>query len=133
MAYFKILGILFGLTALLKPVVFHLIPWDEHAFFQKAYSARRPAWVIPVALAGVVLVVWTWVMEVVTHHPRTLVVTILFSLTIVKALFLLVRYDAFQRWVQEMTRRNKGRSVMLMDAGVGLLGLAILVWTLFFL
>jgi len=45
-AYFKILGILFGLTALLKPVVFHLIPWDEHAFFQKACFARRLVWTL---------------------------------------------------------------------------------------
>jgi len=50
MAWFKIIGTFFGLTALLKPIVFHLFPWDENAFLQKAYSEQRPVWAFPVAL-----------------------------------------------------------------------------------
>lgn len=133
MAWFKIIGTFFGLTALLKPIVFHLFPWDENAFLQKAYSEQRPVWAFPVAITGVALVGWTWVMECIIRHPRTIFITILFSLTVIKALLLLVRYESFQKWVQNMTRRNKGRSVLIMDIGIGILGLAVLAWTFFML
>ncbi|HOO60708.1 MAG TPA: hypothetical protein PLL34_09175, partial [Candidatus Mcinerneyibacteriales bacterium] len=117
MAWFKIIGTFFGLMALLKPIVFHLFPWDENAFLQKAYSEQRPVWAFPVAITGVALVGWTWVMECIIRHPRTIFITILFSLTVIKAFLFLVRYESFQKWVQNMIRRNKGRSVLIMDIG----------------
>jgi hypothetical protein len=42
MNYFKVLGIVFGLAALLKPFYMHLLPWDENQFIEKFYSEKRP-------------------------------------------------------------------------------------------
>ena len=38
MHYFAVLGIIFGLAALLKPVYMHWLPWDENSFIEKFYS-----------------------------------------------------------------------------------------------
>ena len=56
MNYFKILGVTFGLIAFLKPFYMHLLPWDENRFIAKAYTEKRPGWIIPVALIGLALV-----------------------------------------------------------------------------
>ena len=52
MNYFLVLGMLFGLAAMLKPVYMHVLPWDGKAFIAKTYDARRPAWIVPVAVLG---------------------------------------------------------------------------------
>jgi hypothetical protein len=52
MNYFKALGIIFGLAAMLKPFYMHLLPWDENTFIENFYREKRPAWIVPIALAG---------------------------------------------------------------------------------
>ncbi len=127
MHYFQVLGLVFGLAAMLKPFYMHVLPWDEQAFLAKAYTQRRPVWVVPVAVLGLALVALTWYVHLTTDVPYSLVITILFSLTALKGLALLLDYERFQRWVAGMLAKDRGRQVVLIDAAVGVVGLAIVV------
>jgi hypothetical protein len=132
MNYFKILGIIFGLAAFLKPFYMHIIPWDENKFIAKAYSEKRPAWIVPVAVLGLALVALTWYMHFTADIQYSLVITILFSLTAIKAIALIFDYKRFQEWVKGMLSQDKGRGIVLVDIGASIFGLAVIVLTLYF-
>jgi hypothetical protein len=127
MSYFKLLGLLFGLAAMLKPVYMHVLPWDENAFIAKAYAKRRPAWVAPVAVLGLGLVALTWYLHFTAAVPYSLILTILFSLTALKGLALLLDYERFQGWVAGMLAKDRGRGVVMIDLAVGAFGLAVVL------
>ncbi|MFO7843214.1 MAG: hypothetical protein R6V16_05330 [Bacteroidales bacterium] len=127
MNYFKVLGILFGLAAMLKPIYMHLIPWDENNYIAKAYTKRRPKWVVPVAIVGLTLVGFTWYKELTTDIPYSLIITIIFSLTAIKAIFFIFDYQKFQQWVAGMLAKNDGKKIVLVDILAGVLGLIVLV------
>ena len=130
MNYFQVLGIVYGLAAMLKPVYMHLLPWDEQAFLAKAYDARRPAWIVPVALVGLAWIALTWVLHFTADVPHSWVVAVLFSLTAVKGLALLFDYARFQRWVAGLLAKDRGRGVVMVDLAVGAFGLAVVVLSL---
>jgi len=127
MNYFKMLGIAFGLMAMLKPFYMHILPWDEKKFLKETYSKERPKWIIPVAIVGLLLVAFTWFKELTTSIPYSLIITILFSLTSIKALFFIFDYEKFQQWVAGMLSQNKGKKVVVVDYLVGLFGLMVLL------
>jgi hypothetical protein len=87
MNYFQILGVVFGIIAFLKPFYMHILPWDENKYIAKAYSKKRPDWIFPVAGIGISLVGFTWYKEFSTDIKYSLIFTILFSLTAIKAVF----------------------------------------------
>lgn len=130
MNYFKILGTVFGLIAMLKPFYMHILPWDENKYLKKAYSEKRPKWVIPVAIIGLLLVALTWYMELTTKVPYSIVITIIFSLTAIKALFFIFDYEKFQKWVAGMLSKNNGRKVIMVDVLAGIFGLIVVVASL---
>ncbi|MCB2194467.1 MAG: hypothetical protein KQH79_01335 [Bacteroidetes bacterium] len=127
MSYFKILGIVFGLAAMLKPFYMHLIPWDENKFIAKAYSKKRPKWITPIAIVGLLLVGITWYKELTTDIPYSLVITIIFSLTAIKAIFFIFDYEKFQKWVAGMLTKGGGKKIVLVDILAGVLGLIVLI------
>lgn len=127
MNYFQILGIRFGLVAFLKPFYMHVLPWDENRFIARAYSPKRPAWVIPVAIFGLLLVGFTWYKELTTEIRYSMVITIMFSLTAIKAIFIIFDYQKFQKWVGGLLRSEKGKKVVIVDIFAGLFGLALIV------
>lgn len=127
MSYFKIFGIVFGLAALLKPFYMHLIPWDENKFIAKAYTKKRPRWIVPVAIAGLLLVVFTWYKEMTSDVPYSMVITIIFSLTVIKALLFIFDYQKFQKWVAGMLTEKNGKKIVIIDIAAGLLGLIIVI------
>ena len=127
MNYFKVLGIIFGLLAMLKPFYMHLIPWDENKYIAKAYAQKRPKWIVPVAILGLLLVAFTWYKELTTNIPYSLVITILFSLTAIKALMFIFDYEKFQKWVAGMLAQKQGRKIVYIDIVVGLFGMIITV------
>lgn len=131
MNYFKVLGLIFGLAALLKPVYMHLIPWDENKFIAKAYSEKRPAWIVPVAVVGLALVALTWYMHLTAGVPYSLILAILFSLTALKAIALLFDYKRFYNWVAGMLSKDKGRDIVLVDIAAGIFGLAVVLLAIF--
>lgn len=130
MNYFKTLGIIFGLLAFLKPVYMHVLPWDENTFIKKFYSERRPPWIVPIALIGVGLIVLTWYLHFTLDIPHSIYIAVLFSLTAVKIGALLFNYESFHLFAKALLTKNKGRGVVLVDIGVGLVGLFILIVTL---
>ncbi|MFO7826976.1 MAG: hypothetical protein R6V23_00020 [Bacteroidales bacterium] len=127
MNYFKILGIVFGLAAMLKPFYMHLIPWDENKYIAKAYTKKRPKWVVPVAIVGLALVGLTWYKELTTDIPYSLIITIIFSLTAIKAIFFIFDYEKFQQWVAGMLAKNDGKKIVLVDILAGVFGLIVFV------
>ena len=127
MNYFTWLGLLFGLAALLKPVYMHVIPWNENAFIAKAYAEKRPRWIVPVAVIGLGLVALTWYQHFTAGVEYSLILTILFSLTALKAITLIFDYKRFHTWVAKMLSKDKGKKVVLVDIGASAIGLAIVV------
>ncbi len=133
MNYFQILGIGFGLIAFLKPFYMHVIPWDENKFIAKAYAEKRPKWIVWAAIIGLLLVGFTWYMELTTDVKYSMIVSIMFSLTAIKAIFFLFDYQKFQKWVAEMLNKDKGRKIVVVDVFAGLFGLAMIVLSIIFL
>jgi hypothetical protein len=127
MNYFEILGIVFGSIAMLKPIYMHILPWDENKYIEKAYAEKRPRWIIPLAIFGLLLVGFTWYKELTTDIQYSLVITILFSLTAIKAIMLLLDYKKFQQWIAGMLKKDKGRKIVVVDILAGFLGLIIVL------
>ncbi|MFO7951906.1 MAG: hypothetical protein R6U91_03750 [Bacillota bacterium] len=129
MNYFKLLGIAFGLAAFLKPFYMHLLPWDENRFLKIFYSETRPPWIVPLAIGGLGLIGLTWYLHLTLAVPNSIYITVLFSLTALKALTFLFDYGRFQKTVAGMLKKDKGRGIVMLDWGVSALGLIILVVT----
>ena len=125
MNYFKALGILFGLAAMFKPVYMHLLPWDENKFLAKTYAKERPAWIVPVAVFGLLMVAITWYIELTTDVTYSMVITIIFSLTAIKALLFLFDYQKFHHWLQQKLKEDSGKKIVIVDIWAGALGLIV--------
>jgi hypothetical protein len=132
MNYFKVLGIVFGLAAFLKPFYMHLLPWDENSFIEKFYTEKRPTYIVVIAMVGLALVALTWYFHFTLGVANSIYITVLFSLTAIKALVLLLDYQKFQKTVASMLSKNRGRGVVLVDIGASVFGLVILAATLYF-
>lgn len=129
MNYFKVLGIIFGLIAMLKPLYMHILPWDENKFIEKAYAEKRPKWIVPVCLLGIFLIGLTWYKHLTTDIPYSIVITVLFSLVGIKTFALLFNYEQFHKWVSGMLNKEKGKKIKIIDAFVGLFGLVVIILT----
>ncbi len=127
MNYFKALGIIFGVVALLKPVYIHLIPYDEFSLIGKAYQQQRPRWVVFAGIVGVILVAFTWYMYFITDIKYSIVIAILFSVTLIKAIALLFNYQAFQKWVAGLLVKEKNSRIVAIDIAVSVFGLGMVV------
>ncbi len=129
MHYFKLLGIIFGMAAFLKPIYMHLLPWDENSFIEKFYSEKRPPYIVIIALLGLALIALTWYLHFTLEIANSIYITVLFSLTAIKALVLLLDYQKFQKAVASMLRKDRGRGVVLIDIGASVIGLIVLIAT----
>lgn len=129
MNYFKVLGIVFGLAAFLKPFYMHLLPWNENSFIEKFYSEKRPPYIVVIALLGLALIALTWYLHFTLGIKNSIYLTVIFSFTAIKALVLLLDYQKFQKTVAAMLRKDRGRSVVLIDIAASIIGLIILVAT----
>ena len=133
MNYFQILGIGFGFIAFLKPFYMHVLPWDENKFIAKAYTKKRPKWIVPIAIIGLLFVGFTWYMELTTNIKYSIIITIMFSLTAVKAILFIFDYKKFYNWLDGMLRKDKGKKIVLVDIYAGLFGLALIILSIVFL
>lgn len=132
MNYFKLLGIVFGLLALLKPIYMHVLPFDEMKFIKKTYGKKRPWWILVVGFIGLFLLALTWYKHFTLSIDYSIILTILFSLTAIKAIIFLFKYDDFQKWVEKMINKEKGRKIVIIDLIVGIFGLGIIIMTFIF-
>ncbi|KOH42668.1 hypothetical protein [Sunxiuqinia dokdonensis] len=133
MNYFQILGVGFGIVALLKPFYMHVLPWDENKFIAETYTEERPNWILPIAIMGLVLVCYTWYKELTTEIRYSLIITIMFSLTAIKAVFFIFDYSKFQKWVAGLLIKNKGKNVVIVDVFAGIFGLVLIAASFFLL
>ena len=131
MNYFKLLGLIFGLAAFLKPFYMHVIPWDENKFIEKTYAEKRPAWIVVVSLVGLGLVALTWYMHFTADIPYSIILTILFSLTAVKGIVLLFDYQRFYEWVARMLSKDRGRDIVLVDIAASVFGFILILLAIF--
>jgi len=131
MNYFKFLGIVFGLLAMLKPFYMHIIPSDENKFIAKAYTQKRPIWIVPVAILGLILVAFTWYKKLTTDIAYSIVISIIFSLTAIKALLFIFDYEKFQKWVAGMLEEKKGKKIVVVDVIAGIFGSIVIVVSIF--
>lgn len=130
MNYFKVLGLVFGLVAFLKPLYMHVLPWDENAFIKKAYAEKRPKWIVFVSIIGFLLVGFTWYKHFTTDIPYSIVVSILFSLTLIKGLMFIFNYKAFYLWISGMLSNNNGKKIVIVDILASVVGLIIIILSL---
>jgi len=133
MNYFQMLGIVIGLIAFLKPFYMHVLPWDENKHIENAYAAKRPVWIIPVAIVGLLLVAFTWYKELTTNYQYSIAITVLFSLTAIKAIVFIFDYKKFYNWVSGMLKKNQGKKIVVLDIYVGLFGLTLIILSLLLL
>jgi len=127
MTYFKALGILLGMAAMLKPFYMHLLPGDENKFPAKTYMKKRPFWIIPVALFGLLMLALTWYVEINTDLTYSKVITVIFSITAIKALLFLFDYREFYKWLKRKLKEDRGKKIAIVDLWVGELGLIMVV------
>lgn len=130
MNYFKVIGLILGLIAMLKPVYMHLIPWDEMIFIKNAYKKDRPKCMIWIALVGLFLVMFTWYKELTTDISYSIYITILVTLSALKAILLLFDYKSFQKWISEMLEHGENRKIIAIDVLVGVIGAVIVIVSL---
>lgn len=109
----------------------HLLPWDENSFIEKFYSEKRPPYIVIIALLGLALIALTWYLHFTLGIANSIYLTVLFSLTAIKALVLLIDYNRFQKTVAGMLRKDRGRGVVLVDIGASVIGLIILAVTFY--
>ncbi len=133
MNYFQILGIGFGLAAFLKPFYMHVLPWDENEFIAKAYREKRPGWIIPVAMLGLALVGITLYLEFTTDIRFSWIISLMFSLTAIKAILFIFDYQRFQKWVAAMLKKEKGKKIVMIDIFASLFGIKMIAVSFFLL
>ena len=79
---------------------------------RKAYSKRRPAWVVGVGVLGLLLIAYTWYRVLTDSVAYDWVIAVLLSLTGVKALMFLFHYHRFREFVvQVMADRTRLRKI----------------------
>jgi len=133
MNYFQILGLGFGMAAFLKPFYMHILPWDENKFIANAYKEKRPGWIMPVAILGLTLVGFTLYKEFTTEIQFSWIITVLFSLTAVKAIFFLFDYQRFQKWVSDMLNKENGKKIVMIDIFASVFGIKMIAVSFFLL
>ncbi|QVK16872.1 hypothetical protein KHQ81_08105 [Mycoplasmatota bacterium] len=131
MLYFKCLGILFGIMAFLKPFYLHILPFDEKKWIQKMYPEEKPYWINIISILGLVLLIVTWIIELVTQISLSIVISLLFSCTLIKIIVLLFNYEKFYSWLTNLLKKEK--QLYIIDGFVSLFGLILILFTIFVL
>jgi len=66
-------------------------------------------------------------MELTTEVPYSMIITVMFSITAVKALVLIFDYKRFYLWVAGMLSKDKVKKIILVDIFAGVFGLIMIV------
>lgn len=125
MNYFQGLCFVFGALLLLTRPAMHFFPkrWNDFEL-NKAYTEEQPRWIWAVAAAGVLLVGFTWFQHLTADIPYSLVITLLFSLTLIKTSQVLFNYRQFRRFVVHVLTEDR-RKLTAINATVLLFGIAV--------
>lgn len=131
MLYFKCLGLIFGIIAFLKPFYLHILPFDEKKWIEKMYPKEKPYWINLISVLGIILLIVTWIIELLTQISFSIVISLLFSFTIIKIIVLLFNYKKFYKWVTNLLKKE--HQLFVIDGFVSLFGLILILFTIFIL
>ncbi|VAX20435.1 hypothetical protein MNBD_IGNAVI01-3066 [hydrothermal vent metagenome] len=84
---------------------------------EKAYRKDKPKWIYLVCAAGLLLIAYTWYSVFAIPVDYSWIIASLVSLTAIKILMLLFRYDEFREFVA-LTLNNKNKMNLLNGAVV---------------
>jgi len=107
MFYFKLVTLIFGvLTISIAPLILFL-PGKFKSFLQELLPEERAPWMWLPVFAYMAILILTWYMELTSTVNLSWVITLIFSLGLVKIYFLLFRYSCFREMVLSLVDREK--------------------------
>ncbi len=105
--------------------------WKQWELTQ-AYSSKRPAWVVGLAIFGLLLIAFTWYRTIVGTTELGWIVATLVSLTAVKAGMFLFKYEQFREFVSRALSSRRTMTVLniavLLFSG-GLVAMGLLLYS----
>lgn len=129
MLFFKIVCFVWAAIGIISRIAMAVLKekwavWEEN----RAYKARRPAWVVVVSVFGFCMIAATWLVYIIVGVPYGWVLAALITLTAVKISSLLFNYSKFREFLKEtLASRQKmmriNVSVIILSAGLIALGL----------
>jgi hypothetical protein len=125
MNYFAGLCYVFGAIMILTRPAMHLFPkrWNEFEL-KTAYTETQPKWVWGVALAGLLLLAYTWYRHLTGDVPNSLVITLILSLTLIKTSQILFNYEKFRSFVVEVLTKDR-KKLKVINTAVLIMGIAV--------
>lgn len=82
----------------------------------KAYTGKRPAWVVIIGIAALGLIAFTWYQVAVAGVALSWIVGVLVSLTGLKVIMFLFQYDKFREFAVQML--SDGKKMATLNIGV---------------
>ncbi len=131
MNYFQVLSITFGAILVLTRPAIQFFPKKWNAFeLNRAYTEKQPRWVWIAGAIGLGLVVFTWYMHFTAEVPYSLVITLLFTLTLVKMSQVLFNYRQFRAFAERVLVRDR-KTLTMINLFALFLGLVCLLMGIF--
>lgn len=108
MNYFQGLSLIFGAILILTRPAIQFFPKQWNAFeLNTVYKEKQPLWVWMVGLVGLGLVVLTWYIHFTTDIDYSIVITLLFTLTLVKMSQVLFNYKQFRAFAVRVLEKDR--------------------------
>lgn len=131
MNYFQVLSVTFGAALILTRPAIQFFPERWNAFeLTRAYTEKQPRWVWFAGLIGLGLVVFTWYMHFTAEVPYSLVITLLFTLTLVKMSQVLFNYRQFRAFAKHVLERDR-KTLTIINLSALVLGFVCLLMGFF--
>ena len=127
MNYFQVLSFVFGTILILTRPAIQFFPKQWNAFeLSTAYTEIQPRWVWIVGRVGLGLVALTWSKHFTAGIPYSLVITLLFTLTLVKMSQVLFNYKQFRAFVVRVLEKDR-KTLTLINISALVLGISCLL------
>ncbi|MBI9106995.1 MAG: hypothetical protein JEZ04_09645 [Spirochaetales bacterium] len=129
--YFEYLCYFWAAVGIISRIIIGVLgeKWNKWEI-DSAYSEKKPKWIYLMALADILLILFTWYMVVKTDIRHSWIIAILMSLTSVKIFTLLFNYKKFRSFASAMLNSKKkffqlNLSVVLFSMTLILMGIYI--------
>ncbi|HPI97630.1 MAG TPA: hypothetical protein PLV56_02710 [Synergistales bacterium] len=108
MFYFKLITLIFGVLAItMAPVIFFMPGKYRHFLSSVLLPEKRAPWIwLPVFAYGALLIL-TWYVEFNSSVRLSWVVTLIFSMGLVKIYLILFRYDQFREILLKLMEKDR--------------------------
>jgi len=127
MIYFQNLCYILGGLMLLAGLWIAIFPASYRELGMKMIPEKRTWWILPVCLAWVALIIYTWVMYLQYATPVTLIISAVLSLTLIKMYAAIFSYSGYRDFA--ITFLTTGDTILrvfaLIYLGLGALFIAV--------